>query len=567
VLPVQRSAVAACLAVVLLGSTGCRCVGGEAKTRGGLPQGIPCDCSTHPLAGRLDALACAGRVTDDGPAGDGGRLVVHLEAEPPHLQPLVRSDAWIRRITAHQVFEGLVRTDPQTKQIVPELAESFEISPDGLRYLFHLRRGVVFHDGAPLTAHDVEFTFNRLFDPAVTAESLREDLETVRSVKAISDDDVELLVDRPYFLLLETIGFVPILPAHVYATGDLNKHPANRAPVGSGPFRFERWDTGEQIVLRRFDGWWGGRAKLDEVIFRVVRDRTIAFQIAKRGDIDLLPRVTADQVEEFLADAQLAERFVPVVLDTPDFAFWAYNTRRPPFTDVRVRRAMTMLIDRDAILCSLERCLSRIVAQPWPPGHPAHDPGIRPLPYDPGAALALLAEAGWKDHDGDGVLDRGGLPFRFTFLVASQSKTLQQMATIVQQDLAAVGIDMEIALLDWSVFSERCRGHDFDVASVMWNLRWENDFHGVFSSDGAQNYGQWSDPLADRLVEEARGILDPVERNARFRELARVIDREQPYAFTFSPRQVALVKRGLVGARPSLEWFQLARVGWREGAP
>ncbi len=569
--PTPAPALLAAAAALLV--VGCRCVGGEAPTRRGTPAGRPCDCSRHPLAARLRALADEARVTDDGPAQRGGRLVIHLETEPPHLMPLVRSDAWIRRIVGHEVFESLVRPDPRTNRIVPELAESFEVSPDGMKYVFHLRRDVKFHDGRPLTARDVEFTFQRLFDPSVAAESLREDLETVRDVRAVGDWDVELTVDRPYFLLLDTIGFVPILPQHVYATGDLNRHPANRAPVGTGPFRFERWDTGDAIVLRRWDGYWGPRPPLDEVLFRVVRDRTVAFQIARRGDLDLLPRVTADQVEEYLADPGLTQRFAPVVLESPDFAFWAYNTRRAPFTDARVRRAMSMLIDRDAIRCSLERCMSRVVSQPWPPGHGAYDPDIRPLPYDPGAALLLLTEAGWKDHDGDGLLDRGGVPFRFTFLVAAQSKTLQQMATIVQQDLAAVGIDMRVALLDWSVFSERCRGHDFDVASVMWNLRWENDFHGVFATDGAQNYGQWSNPRADAILDGARSILDDARRNTEFRELARLIDREQPYTFTFSPLLVSLVERRLVGARPSLEWFQFRRMGWRdetappEGAP
>ena len=224
---------------------------------------------------------------------------------------------------------------------------------------------------------------------------------------------------------------------------------------------------------------------------------------------------------------------------------------------------MPMVAARGAVLCARERCRSRTVCRPGPPGHPAKDPALGPWPYDPGAALALLREAGWIDHDDDGLLDRGGLPFRFPFQVATQSKSLQQMATVVQQDLAMVGIEMDIAILDWSVFSERCRKHEFDVASVMWNLRWENDFHGVFATDGAQNYGRWSSTLADRILQDARGMLDPVERNAQFRRLAHEIDREQPYAFTFSPRQISLVDRRLVGARPSLEWFQLAAIGWR----
>ncbi len=549
-------------------AVGCRCVGGEAESRTDLPPGRPCDCESHPLAGRLLRLADEAHVVDPGPARRGGRVVVHIDAEPPHLNPLVRSDAWMRRIVGHAVFEALVRPDPWTRAIVPELAERFEVSADGLVYRFHLRPGARFHDGEPLTAADVEFTFARLFDPSVTADSLRGDLEMVRSVRAVGPREVELRVDRPYFLLLETIGFVPILPRHVYATGDLNTHPANRAPVGTGPWRFAEWSTGDRIVLRRNPDWWGPPPALDEVLFRVVRDRTVAFQMARRGDIDLLPRVTADQLEEYLADAGLVERFAPVLLETPDYAFWAYNTRRAPFTDPRVRRALTMLIDREAVRCSLERCLSRIVSQPWPPGHPAHDPAILALPYHPAAALELLAEAGWTDHDEDGWLDRAGVPFAFTFLVAAQSKTLQQMATIVQQDLATVGIRMEIAVLDWSVFSERCRKHEFDVASVMWSLRWENDYRGVFRTDGAQNYGQWSDPRADRLVDEARGVLDDARRNAMFRELARVVEQQQPYAFTFSPLQVSLVRRELVGARPSLEWFQLATVGWRaETAP
>jgi peptide/nickel transport system substrate-binding protein len=462
----------------------------------------------------------------------------------------------------HNVFQSLLRRDPDTNQLVPELAERWESSDDGLTWRFFLRNGVRFHDGRPLTAADVKFTFDRLFDPSVTAESLRGDLDIVQSVEIEPPDRIVVRTVRPYFLLLETLGWVPILPEHVYAAGDLNTHPANRAPVGTGPFRFAEWETGDRLVLRRNPDYWGPPARLGEVVFRVVRDATVALQMARRGDLDLLPTVLGDRLDEYLGSEDLRERFVPVRLDPPDFAFWVYNTARRPFDDARVRRAFTMLIDRPAVLCALERCMSRIVAQPWPPGHPAHDPDIEPYPYDPGAALALLAEAGWADHDGDGLLDREGSPLRFTFLVAAQSVSLQQMATVVQQDLDAVGITMDIAVLDWSVFSERCRTHEFDVASVRWSLRWENDFHGVFSRDGAQNYGRWFHPRADAIVTGARALLDEDRRNAEFRELARILHREQPYTFTFSPAVISLVHRDLRGVAPSLEWFQLARIGW-----
>ncbi len=563
-LPVRSIAVLL-IALPALG-TACRCVGGEASARGPVPQGRPCDCSAHPLAAELHRLAGEAGAADPGPAVEGGTVVIHLDAEPPHLQPLVRSDAWIRRITGNVVFEGLVRRDPWTREIVPALAERWEWSDDGSTLRFHLRPGVAFHDGRPLRAQDVEFTFARLFDPSVMAESLRSDLEMVRSVRAAGPGVVEMRIDRPYFLLLETIGFVPILPEHVYATGDLNRHPANRAPVGTGPFRFERWETGEEIVLRRAEGYWGRPARLDRVVFKVVRDRTVAFQMMRRGDIDLIPRITPDQAEEYLADGGFRERAAPVPFQPPDFAFWVYNTRRPPFDDARVRRAMTMLIDREAIRCSLERCLAVVRGQPWPPGHPAEDPVIRPWPFDPAAALALLAEAGWTDADGDGRLEKAGSPLRFTFLVAAQSKVLQQAATIVQQDLAAAGIVMDIAILDWSVFSERTRKHEFDVASVSWSLRWENDFHGVFSAEGAQNYGQWRHLEADRIVREARSILDDGARNAEFRKLSAILHAEQPYTFTFSYLVVSLVSRRVVGARPSFEWFQLGEMGVRSGA-
>ncbi len=522
-------------------------------------------CACPPLSRDAGELA---EVTAELAAGDpvtGGTLRIHAEVDPPSLNPVLRPDAWIVRIALHDVLETLVVREAGTGRFEGQLARSWTTNEDGTLWTFELKKDVRWHDGKPFGPRDVIHTLDMVMAPDSTAVSVKASLEEIAHWEARGEDEVVLTLSRPSSLFLQHLEGLPILPRHLYVESGITDHPANRAPVGTGPFRFSAWIEGKEIVLARNDGYHGRKALLDEVRYVIVKDRNVAFQMLRRGDIDLMPRINVDQLAEYENDASLKKRFWRLTYPTADISFLMYNQDNPLFASEKVRQAMTMLLDRDRIRCSVHGCLARVISGPFPLGHPANDPEVKPWPYDPAAADRLLASQGFEDTDGDTVLDRDGRPFRFTFIIPTQSDSIQRMGTIYQEELASHGIAMDIKLLDWSTYIERCRAHDFDMGAMSYQMEWDNDLTGIFHSrsiDGGQNFISMKDDGVDYILDRVRRSMDEDERNALLRDLHDILHRQQPYTFCFSPMETTLVSRsfGGPGLVPSLRWFQESAV-------
>ena len=557
------------VALVVLVASGCP-VKGQRKERverdagtGKTVETPACDCPAS-----IEDEKARVKVLEELAAGtprQGGVLRIHTEIDPPSLNPILRPDAWIVRIVGHDVMEALVFRDPATSEFVGELAESWTVSEDGLLWTFRLRQDVDWHTGKPFTSADVVHTLSLVMAPDSTAVSVKASLEEITAFRARGKYEVELELSKPNSLFLQHLEGMPILPKHLYVQGSLNDHPNNRAPVGTGPFKFKSWTTGKEIVLERNDGYWGEKAHLDQIRYVIVKDKNVAFQMLRRGDIDLMPRINADQYVDYDRDEAMKERYFRVTYPVPDFSFLMYNTANPLFASREVRTAMTHLLDRDRIRCAVHKCLARVVSGPWPLGHPANAEDASPLPFDPDRADSLLAEAGWTKKDG--VLHKDGKPFGFTFIIPTQSDAIQRMGTIYQEELKQHGIQMDIKLLDWSTYVDRCRKHDFDMAAMSFQMEWDNDLTGIFHSksiDGGQNFISWKNDGADYILEKARIEMDYDQRNALLRDLHTILHNEQPYTFCFSPLETSIISRDFRGLVPSIKWYQ-ERHAWFQG--
>jgi peptide/nickel transport system substrate-binding protein len=566
-----RSLEAVLVTSVLAAGCGCIESGGRHRDAGAhahastdaAPPAPECPCNDrwhiHDIGAEVTGLAA------EGTPEDGGELVFWMDSEPAQLQYMLQADAWTHRISIHDIVECLVRVDPKTYQVAPELAESWETSPDGLHITFHLRKGVKWHDGQPFSSADVKFTFDRLFDDTVEAGGQRSDFANVERWEAPDPDTFVLHLREPNFLTMMNLDLLVILAKHVYERGDLDEHPNNRAPVGTGPYRFVHWNAGDEILVERNRSYWGPRPHLDRIRYKIVRDRAVAFEMARRGELDFLWRLLPEQVSDGLTPELLSQ--YRLIQHFPNsFSFWVWNTKRPYFADAKNRQAMTLLINRPQVRCSVERCLSKMIATPVPSYHAAYASDFRPWPYNPRRAEKLLDENGWRDTDGDGVRDKTiagrKVPFRFTFLATANSTSLQRVAAIVKQDLRRSGIDMEIQILDWSVYIGRMARQEFDAGSFL--QMWPNpevDLYGLFHSSqigpGMQNYGAWRNERADRLMEQIRRTLDDDRRNAMQRELQRILYDEQPYTFTFVQSLSTLAKKKVRGVYTSIQWFQV----------
>jgi len=499
---------------------------------------------------------------------DGDWLIVHLGAEPGTLNPITATDAYSGRVNDY-VYESLLRREPKTLELVPVLAESWEISEDRLTYTFHLRKDVRWQDGTPFTARDVLYSFERINDPAVDAAHLRNYYRDIEKLEILDDHTLRYRYRIPYFRALEFCGGIPIVPAHLFKDGDdFNQHPIGRSPLGTGPYRFVRWDTGKEIVLERNEAYWGTKPHIKRIVFKIITDNTVALHVLKKGGLDLMSLRPIQWVKQ-TGSARFQERFQKLKYYLPSYTYIGWNMRKPYFDDRRVRQAMTMLLDREMILQRLLFGLGTVVSGTFYVNSPEYNKAVTPYPYDPERARALLREAGWEDHDGDGILDRDGIPFRFEFLISAGSLFAEQLATILQQNLKNVGIVVTIRKLEWAVFIQKVQSHEFDACTLGWSLGWETDPYQLWHSsqaDKGSNFVGFENAEADRLIEEARREFDPVKRRALYHRFHEILHEEQPYTFLFTLEAMVAVDRRFenvnvypMGLEPREWWVPLEK--------
>ena len=466
---------------------------------------------------------------------EGDWLIYHLGAEPGTLNPITATDAYEGIVNGGNVYETLIKRDNDTLELKPLLAESWTISEDKLTYTFKIKKGVKWHDGVPFTTADVVFSYKTIMDPKVDAPQLRSYYQEIKDVTAIDDYTVRFTYARPYFLALEFCGGIPIVPKHIFENGDFNTNPAGRKPVGTGPFKFVKWTTGSEIVLEKNKDYWGEKPHLNKIIFRIITDPSVALQVLKRQELDVAS-LTPIQWERQTSSPDFEKHFDKFSYYAPNYSYIGWNSAKPYFSDKRVRMAMTYLVNRDLILDKIMFDLGAVVTNPFYINSPEYDKDIKPIPYDPEEAKKLLDEAGWIDHDGDGIRDKDGVKFAFEFLIPNESETGEKIATILKEELDRVGIAMDIRKTEWAVFTMRLNERKFDAVTLAWSMGVESDPYQIWSStqiEKGSNFVGFKNAEADKLIEEARQEFDKKKRIELYRKFSEIVNDEQPYTFLF----------------------------------
>ena len=476
---------------------------------------------------------------------DGDWLVYHLSAEPGTLNPITATDAFESRINSY-ILESLLERDPKTTKLTPKLAEFWDISDDHLTYTFHLRKDVKWHDGKPFTARDVLYSFERIRDPKVDAAHLRNYYRDVESLEMLDDYTVRFTYKMPYFLALEFCGGLPIVPAHMFKEGDdFNTHPIGRSPVGTGPYKFEKWETGKEITLVRNEDYWGEKPHLMRILFRIITNDTVALQALKRGELDVMGLRPIQWVKQ-TEGRKFEKEFYKLKYYLPQYIYIGWNSAKPYFNDKRTRTAMTMFMDREGFVKEIMYGFAVVVTGNFYINGPYYNKDIKPFPYDPEGAAALLKEAGWEDHDGDGVIDKDGVPFKFEMMLPAGSKTGEQIATILQEDLKKAGIEMGIRRLEWAVFTQKLHAREYDASILAWSLGWDADPFQVWHSsqiEGGSNTVGFKNEEADEIIVEGRKEFDFEKRKAMYQRFHHIMHEEQPYTFMFTPESLVAVSR------------------------
>ncbi len=513
------------------------------------------------VAGSLPAVAQQGKPVS------GGEMIVGMRTDPPSLNSAVDNDQVAVWMTHHRVYQSLVRLDPFDEpnyRVVPELAERWEISDDKKTYTFHLRQGVKWHDGSPFSARDVIATYDKVMDPTTRAVHLRSLLDELASYSAPDDHTVVFKWKRPYFLALDSLVDISIQPAQVIAglTGtqynEAATNPLNRHPVGTGPFKFVAWESSQKIVLARNDDYWGQKPYLDRLVFRIQTDPTVMLQLAERGEIDMVDLVTSEQWVH-MDSPVLRSKWNRSKLYPAIYAWIGWNETRPYFADKRVRRALTLLIDRPGIIGKMMYGLPKPTNCHFYWASAACDQSMQPLPYDPVAAQRLLDEAGWKDSNGDGVRDKAGVELKFVFMLPVAGVETARWAAKLKEDFAHAGIEMQLQSVEWAAFSKRLTEHSFDACTLLWGGGPRDEPTQIWHSSGIKggsNVISYRNAEVDKLLEDARSMFDDDARNAMYRRIGAILQDEQPYTFMYVRPELSLLSKRIKGARASLIWWQ-----------
>jgi peptide/nickel transport system substrate-binding protein len=452
---------------------------------------------------------------------------------------------------AGYVFNGLVRYDKDLK-LEGELAESWEVSPDGKRITFRLRKGVTWHDGAPFTSDDVMFTYKRMIDPR-TPTAYGEDFKQVK--RAASPDPHTFVVEyaRPFAPALASWG-MHVLPKHLLENHpDISKSPLNKKPVGTGPYRFVEWKTGEKVAFDASPDYFEGKPYIARVITRVIPDQATMFLELKAGGVDIMT-LTPPQYVRQTETAEFRKSFNKFKYTASAYTYLGFRLSHPFFTDRRVRQAIAHAADKKALIDGVLLGLGQEATGPYKPGTWAYNPNVRKYPHDPARAKALLAEAGWKEKEG--VLVKDGKPFEFTVLTNAGNEARAKTAAILQQNLAEVGIRMKIRTVEWAAFiNEFIDKRKFDAVILGWNITPDPDqfdiWHSSKTGPKELNHVGFANPEVDRLLDEGRGTFDLEKRKKAYFRIQEVLAEEQPYVFLFVPEALPVVQNRFRGIVPA----------------
>jgi peptide/nickel transport system substrate-binding protein len=530
---------------------------------------------------------------------------VRLPAEPDKINPLVTTSVY-SRIVYEPIFLYLLQFDPQSLEIAPQLAKSrpqIEELTDGpfaggVAYTFEILDEAVWDDGTPILAKDFEFTLKALFNPLVNAAPVRAYLEFIRGMEIDADNPKKFTVytNQKYIVGEAAIGNIPIYPTYVYdkeglmsdyALSDLtdpdksaelsedenikafadtfNSAEYGREKgnvVGSGAYSFESWESGQRIVLKKKENWWGDKldnpllaAYPDQIIYKIIPDQTTTVAAIKAQEIDVTAQIDAKDFTD-MKDDEIVNKYFNLYSPTAlQYYYIGMNTkdRTGKLSDKRVRRALAHLVDVDQLINDLFYGLAERTVGPIHPSKSYYNKDLKPIEYNVEKAQGLLAAAGWEDSDGNGILDKEidgeQVDLKISYITTSTSKFGRSLAEILTANFKKAGVELDVELLEFRQLIERLRSRDYEMNSGGWGQDpVPTDLKQIWHTesdrpDGSNRVG-FGNAESDALIDQIRVTLDEDERVDMYMRIQEMIYEEQPYIFLFSPRErIAIHKR------------------------
>lgn len=467
------------------------------------------------------------------------------------LLPVLANDSASFDITG-LVYNGLVKYDKDI-QLVGDLAERWEISGDNRKIRFFLRKGVKWQDGRPFTSRDVEYTYKVYVDPK-TPTSYATDFLRVKEFRVLDDHTVDVVYEQPYAPALGSWG-AGIMPRHLLEGQDITQSPLKREPVGTGPYKFKEWKTGEKIVVDANPDYFDGRPYISRVLTRIIPDLATMFLELRAGRIDQMG-LTPLQYRRQTESKWFHDNFSKYKYLSFGYTYLGYNLKDWKFQDKKVRQALTTAINRESIVEGVLLGLGEVASTPYKPDTVWYNPNVVKFPYDPDKAKQMLAEAGWKDTNGDGILDKDGRPFEFTILTNQGNELRKNAATIIQRDLKKVGIRVNIRVVEWAAFIKNfIDKRNFEACLLAWSIGIDPNQIDIWDSkkiaEHQLNFVSYTNEEADKMLELGVSTYDPKERKKYYDRFQEVVAEDQPYTFLWVADALPIISSRFHGIKPA----------------
>jgi peptide/nickel transport system substrate-binding protein len=459
---------------------------------------------------------------------------------PISLDPATTTDLIYYQI-AFNIFETLIVVDWKTGAFMPALATSWQADSAGLRWTFKLRQGVLFHDGSPFTAEAVKVSIDRQFDarsPYFLPDSINFYGEfafsALQEVRALNDSTVQFILKYPYSAFLDNLATphfaAMISPQALKAYGEQFK----RQPIGTGPFQFVRWEPNRQIIVKKFERYWGNKpAQLDSVIFKIIPSLETKIQDLQEGNLDVISGLSAARVDE-LYRTQGIQIAAKELLST---MFLAFNCQASPFSQVQARRAVAHALNKKLIVNAISRGLATVAHGPLPPMTMAYDSTLTSRVYDPQLAKTLLQNSGYPDNS----------VVKLPYNTHTDTIRVDPSVQVFKSDLEKIGMRIELVLYtDWKIYHKRVlvegQGQLFRDGWMGYTRHPDNFLYPLFHSESKHNFFKYKNSEVDSLLEQARRTPDEQAQRVLYRRIQEIILQDVPAVFISHPKAVYAIR-------------------------
>lgn len=495
------------------------------------------------------------------------KLAIGVANDATTLDPAITTESDAFRISA-SIYETLVDFDSSGKTLKPALAESYRKSEDGLTWIFKLRKGIKFHDGEPFNAEAVAFNFERWMNsdsPYHTGQFSYWKYNfggfpgIVKRVTVLSEHSLEIVLNKPYAPFIHTLATPAFGIASPKAIALYNERFGEH-PVGTGPYMFERWDKQEVVTLKKYDQYWGEKAQIDVIDFYVISSADERMAALQRGQIQIAYDFTASHKHVLDSDDSINAYFKPFF----NIGYLALNNEKQPFNDVKVRKALDLLIDKKKITSDVYFDFARVATSFVPPMLWGYNDELKDGGIKIDEAKELLNEAGLEK------------PFKLELMVMGQSRNYFPdplgLAQFIKNALEAAEIEVSVNVVDWEEYTHILKNGDFQMALMGWNgdiLDPDNFLYTLFHSDNAikgtaSNYAFYRNAAADQLLKQARQVDDVDFRKQLYEDVQKIIYEDMPSIPLVHAMSMIGVSKSVKGYEPSIdssEDYHLLKLG------